>query len=295
MIESKIKTRIEPESNYKAVWCNGKTLRFAIDPSKPITELVHPEFFDISLTNKCLGACPECYQDSKQNEDHFENIVEKTRKYFGKMDKNELPFQLAAGGGEPTSCDEFLEFLRVTKEEFDITPNYTTNGMWSLNETPEFVETLLSTTKKYCGGVAVSCHPHLRKYWEQAAKLFIEREIRLNFHIIISDKESVDDFVKIYDEWKDKIDYFVLLPYTVTGRAKPKQVDWEYLVEKLDKDSKKIAFGANFYQYLLRKDLNMDISLYTPEIMSKYISLKGTGSMYNSSFSKDPIKIDLFV
>ena len=43
--------RDEPEANYSAVFFNGRTLRSPIDPSKPITELRFPEFYDLSPGN----------------------------------------------------------------------------------------------------------------------------------------------------------------------------------------------------------------------------------------------------
>jgi pyruvate-formate lyase-activating enzyme len=286
-----IKTRIEPEANYRAIWCNGKTLRFAIDPKKPITELKYPEFFDIMTTSCCSGFCKECYMDSFP-QPHYENIIEKTRTFFDNIPKEHLPFQVALGGGEPTSHPDFIELLRVLKEEYDICPNYTTNGMFcdykeaisSQNEID-----ILEATKKYCGGVAVSCHPHLKDYWERAAKQFIHYGIKLNFHIIISDRESIDNFVEIYNEWKDRVDYFVLLPYGVQGRAKQKEIDWEYLVEQLPEEQSKIAFGANFYPYLLKGGHNIKVCLYEPEIMSKFLDLKDM-KLYPSSFNLTEIK-----
>ena len=180
--------------------------------------------------------------------------------------------------------------MRVCKEEFDITPNYTTNGMfvdWSACENQDEVNLLLAT-KKYCGGVAISCHPHLKKYWTVAARQFTHYGIKLNFHHIISDKESIDNFMDIYNEWKDKVDYFVLLPYGNVGRAPHKEIDWEYLVTKLPEDASKIAFGANFYPYLKEGDHNIKISLYEPEIMSKFLTLEDM-SIYPSSFSNEKI------
>jgi organic radical activating enzyme len=275
-----IKTRIEEESNYRAVWCNGKTLRFALDSKKPITELKYPEFYDIKVTDSCEGKCPWCYMDSKPGP-HYENIIEKTRNFFNPMTANQLPFQVALGGGCPTSHPDFCELLKVLKEEFDICPNYTTNGMF-INE--PYSDRVMVTTKKYCGGVAVSCHPHLKEYWAKAALAFHQNGVRLNFHIIISDKASIDSFVDIYEEWKDKIDYFVLLPYGNQGRAEHKDIDWDYLVEKLPTNQSKIAFGANFYPYLLKGGHNIKVSLYEPEIFSKFISLEDM-SVYPSSFN----------
>ncbi len=276
-----IKTRIEEEANYRSIWCNGKTLRFAIDPSKPITELKYPEFYDIKVTGNCEGKCPYCYMDSKP-ESHYENIIEKTRIFFKDMSTNELPFQVALGGGEPTSHPDFVELLRVLKEEFDICPNYTTNGMFVSD--PETLHKIMFNTKQYCGGVAVSCHPHLTSYWKAAALGFSNNKIRLNFHVIISDKESIDYFKEIYNEWKDKVEYFVLLPYGNQGRAEHKEINWEYLVQELPQNQSQIAFGANFYPYLLKGGHNIKVALYEPEIMSKFLDLKDM-KVYPSSFN----------
>ena len=275
-----IKTRIEEDSNYRAIWCDNKTIRFSIDPSKPITELKFPEFYDIKITGNCEGACDFCYMDSKL-EPHYKNIVKKTRKFLDEIPKENLPFQIAYGGGEPTSHPEFTELLRVTKEEYDICPNYTTNGMFHYRD--NWFE-IIDATKKYCGGVAVSCHPHLESCWHNAALTFSAHKIKLNFHIIISDRESVDYFCKIFDYWNAKVEYFVLLPYGAQGRAKDKEIDWNYLIQKMPKEQSKIAFGANFYPYLMKGGHNLDVSLYQPEILSKFLDLKDM-KVYTSSFS----------
>lgn len=275
-----IKTRIFPESNYRAIWCNGKTLRFTLDNSKPIIELKYPEFYDIKVTGNCEGNCPYCYMDSKK-EEHYDDIIEKVRNFFKNMTPNELPFQVALGGGEPTTHPKFIELLKVLKEEFDICPNYTTNGMFYDKEN---WQEIIQATAEYCGGVAISCHPHLESYWHNAASAFRAHRIKLNFHIIISDKKSIDEFVKIYEYWKNKVDYFVLLPYGNQGRAPEKEIDWNYLVEQLPTDQSKIAFGANFYPYLLKGGHNIKVSLYEPEMMSKFLDLKDM-KIYPSSFN----------
>lgn len=55
-----MKIRTFPEKNYKAIYFNGKTIRIALDPSKPIQELDFPEFLDVKLTGKCFGKCEYC-------------------------------------------------------------------------------------------------------------------------------------------------------------------------------------------------------------------------------------------
>lgn len=270
-----IKIRTEDKSNYKGVWFNGKTIRFAIDPSKPILELEYPEFYDIKITDKCSkGKCHWCYMNSKEDSCHYDNIIQKTVDFFGSMTENQKPFQVTFGGGEPTEHPYFLELLKITSD-LGISPSYTTNGTF------ENKEDIIEYTKRYCGGVAVSCHNHLRDYWTNAANLFIDNGIRTNFHLIISDKESIDRFIEIYNEWKDKIDYFVLLPMMKKGRSNNDIIDWEYLKSVIPDNKENIAFGANFYPYL--QEDNLGAILYEPEIMSKFLDLKDM-KIYKSSF-----------
>lgn len=293
-----IKKRIFPEHNYRAIYFNGKTFRFALDNSIPVQELDFPEFYDVKITDNCSGKCKYCYMNSLPNTNHFDDIVGKTDRFFGKMTVNQRPFQVAIGGGEPTSHPDFIPLL----EKFynlGITPNYTTNGMFFDDGKPyrgKRVVDIINATNKYCGGVAISCHPHLLYYWTNAATLFNKAGIKLNFHIIISDKESSDYFKDIYDCWKDKVDYFVLLPYGNQGRAEHKEIDWEYLISVMPQDKSQLAFGANFYSNLVEDGgKNVRASLYEPEIFSKFLTLENDGMLYNSSFAVDnPIKTNLF-
>ena len=278
-----IKIRIFPENNYKAIWFNNKTIRTYVDSTKPITKLKFPEFYDIKITSKCFGNCEWCYMDSKSNDKNTLDILDKIENYFRPMSKNERPFQVAIGGGEPTEHPDFISFIKKLRE-FDIVPNYTTNGMWvDLTDFTAEMSDLLLATKTYCGGVALSCHPHLENYWKVATALYLKQNIRLNFHIIISDSNSIDYFIKIYEEYKDKIDYFVLLPYENQGRAKNKDLNWDYLVTKMPKNTEKIAFGANFYPYL-QKGPDFGASLYEPEMLSGFLDLQDM-KLYESSFN----------
>jgi ribosome-interacting GTPase 1 len=144
---------------------------------------------------------------------------------------------------------------------------------------------IIKATKKYCGGVAVSCHKHLTVVWEEALNKLTNAGIKTNLHVIISDKQSVDEFIEIYKKYNKIVDYFVLLPYTAAGRASFKKVDYKYLMKKVKKeDISKIAFGANFYPYLVENKYDLDVSLYEPEILSKYLDLSDM-SLYKSSFN----------
>jgi organic radical activating enzyme len=279
-----IKTRCFPEKNYKSIYFNGKTMRIALDSTKPIQDLEYPEFYDIKLTDNCKGDCPYCYQNStlfNQDVDAIQILTD----FFSSMSENERPFQIAYGGGEPTMHPQFHEIMKLTRD-FGIAPNYTTNGMFVSDY--ETFDKIIKTTKEYCEGIAITCHSHLKDYWWDCADLFIDAGIFTNFHNLISDKDSVDDFIKIYEEWKGDIKYFVVLPMMNQGRAKDEPFDHEYFFDKIKElkdngiDISDIAFGANFFPYLKGKEY-LNLSLYEPEIMSKYLDITN-GNFYKSSF-----------
>jgi len=270
-----MKTRTLPESNYHAIYIDGRTLRFPIDPKREITELEYPEFYDVKITDKCFGGCPYCYQSSLPSASHFRDVPGKIRRKFGSMTENQRPFQVAIGGGEPTLHPDFREIC-ATFKELGIDPNYTTNGT---NLTDE----VLDITEEYVNGVAVSCHPHLD--WLGGVARLYERGIYTNLHIIISDEDSVDTFLKIRERLKGMIQYFVLLPMIAQGRAKEEFHAWGSLRRNLDglEDRSDVAFGALFHPFLV--DLDWDISIYEPEAFSRYLVLDDKMREYPSSFS----------
>ena len=245
-----MKIRTFPEHNYRGIFHNGNTFRIALDPSKPITELDYPEFYDVKITDKCEGKCPYCYMDSLPTKGHFDNVVDKIQQFFGTMTENQKPFQVAIGGGEPTEAPYFSDVLE-TFHSLGIVPNYTTNGMF-VRHGSSFIYKIIGATQRYCDGVAVSCHKHLEEYWTKAVDelhLF-KSNFKINLHIVISDDVSINYFRKVFERFKEKIDFCVLLPYASQGRAKPKEIDWDFLVANMPKEIEKIAFGAGFYPYL---------------------------------------------
>lgn len=275
------KFRVHPDSNYFASFDGRFTTRFHIEDDKPVTELKYPEFYDIKITDKCFGNCPWCYQDSQSKGQHFDNIVGKVDDFFGKMTQMQRPFQVALGGGNPNEHPDFIPLIHKFID-LGITPSYTTNGMG-------LTEEILEETDEHCGGVAISCHPHLSAYWKNATYIF-SKITQTNLHIIISDMESVAYLASIYDEFKDVVDHFVLLPYIMAGRAEDKSIDYRALTVFLDNapDISKMAFGANFYEYL--KGTDYPVSLYEPEMFSKYLDLKDM-KVYKSSFNLEEVKI----
>lgn len=279
-----IKIRSFPEHNYKAIFHNGKTLRLQYDTAKDIDELEYPEFMDIAINSLCFGSCPYCYVSATRGGKNYVRVLDKIDSYFGSLSENQRPFQVAIGGaGEPTLHPKFPQILQKFYE-LGIMPNYTTNGMHLSSK-------VMAATRNYSGGVAVTCHPHLEKHWRRAIETLLRAGVRTNLHIIISDRASYDNFLMLYEEYSGRIDYFVLLPYQAVGRATPMDIDFEDFFSWLENrffDFRDIAFGALFYEYLKDKPW-LDVSLYEPESMSKYLDMDEM-ILYPSSFDLTPIR-----
>jgi hypothetical protein len=295
-----MKKRVLKESNYSSIFINGKTLRLPIDDKKDITEIAWPEFYDISAGNKCAtGKCPFCYASGSKKGVHYTNLAKKLDNFFGKMTENQRPLQVAIGGEqEPLENPEIWDMIQKFVE-LDIVPNYTTNGVL-INESN------IEKTLKYCGGVAVTLHPHLEKHWRKALAQLAEAKIKLNVHIIISDDASIKYTEQLYKEYVNTglVDYFVLLPYMPVGFGAndPKQIDYNALKTWVDSvySDGKLAFGANFYNFLVKNKEKYNVSIYSPEIFSKYVILDDkmfvddrNMIIYNNSFEKTPIKFNL--
>lgn len=59
-----MRQRTHPEHNYSSIFVNGKTIRFQIDPAKPITKLAYPEVIELAVNNVCLANCQFCLHPS---------------------------------------------------------------------------------------------------------------------------------------------------------------------------------------------------------------------------------------
>ena len=204
------------------------------------------------------------------------------------MTENQRPCQVAIGGEqEPLENPEFWDMCEALRR-LNIVPNYTTNGMFVNDRNIE-------KTLKYSGNAAVTLHPHLEKFWRRALARFAEAKVRLNVHVIISDRESIETTAKLYDEYVQTgmVEYFVLLPYMNYGHAKndPRRIDFDSFEKWLDTiyHDGKVAFGANFYNFIRKHAAKYDVSLYPPEIMSKYLVLDDRMQVSNNSFEKKPV------
>lgn len=264
-----MKIRSYPESNYKALFFNGKTIRQKVDDSKPFMSIPHPEIEDVAINSQCFANCSYCYTSATKKGTNFPDIVAKAHQVWGTLSENDKPNQIAIGGaGESTIHPDWIPFVKAVKE-IGIVPNYTTNGM---HLSPE----ILKATEDYCGGVAVSYHPHIKTVFHEAIKKLSTIKTKLNTHIILSDQKSFDDLKELYGMYKDVIDYFVILPYQAAGRAKEVETHetwmktFEWIASMPASESSKFAFGALFYEYIKNNNIPLKMAIYEPEIFSGY-------------------------
>ena len=193
--------------------------------------------------------------------------------------------------GEPTIHPEFCDFLKTVYES-GVVPNYTTNGIILSKQLP-LSNAIMEATRKYVGGVAVSFgNESIRGYARQAVVNLINNgNTNVNIHHIISDKESVDEFVAEWVRYGDHILYHVLLPLMPSGRSSEGVTEgtFEYLEEVIEKNNiKNVAFGAHFIKNL--RDSKIKTWLYDEQSFSKNIILtKDLVQITPSSFDLNPI------
>ena len=225
-----------PSQSYKTIF-NQKTGFFIRLEDKAGLEpswcSFGPELMDISITNWCDKGCAHCYKESNINGNHlsvadYATILEQAAQM--------KVLQIALGGGNPNQHPNFYEMLRLTREEFNIVPSYTTNGRG-------LSESVLASTKEYCGAVAVSVYEPYTDTFLAIQKL-LDHGIHTNIHFVLTNK-SVNTAI----EWLENppkilknINAVIFLNYKPVGRN-PRQ-------ELLLKNSQKYA---TFFQLTEKK------------------------------------------
>jgi radical SAM protein with 4Fe4S-binding SPASM domain len=139
-----------------------------------------PELLDIAITNWCDRGCFFCYRKSERTGRHI--AVEDYREVI-RQAQGMHTFQVALGGGNPNQHPDFVEILRLTREDYGIVPNYSTNGRGLTNA-------VLEASRRYCGAVAVSAYaPYLET--ADAVERLAACGITTNVHFILSSR-SID-------------------------------------------------------------------------------------------------------
>lgn len=295
-----VRVRASKPHNYQAIWNNLATVRLGEGQAKELPP-AFSEFYDVGINTVCNAECDFCYVSATGNGINFPDICETWTKWMYTYSEKEVkegitvtnkPFQIAIGStGEPTIHPQFCEFLE-TVHDTSVVPNYTTNGITLA--TPGYErDKLLDYTQRFVGGVAVSTsNREIANQAADAIALLIKKDItNINVHSIISDMNSVNEFIARWTKYGDSIKYHVLLPLMPSGRSKEgiQEGVWEYLEEQiLSNGITNVAFGAHFINTL--ETSKIKTWLYPAESMSKNVILtKDCVKITPSSFDLKPI------
>ena len=178
-----------------------------------------PELIDISITNWCDKGCSFCYKKSSRTGTHLSlDAYKSVLQQAAQM----RVLQVALGGGNPNQHPDFCEILRLTRDEYNIIPSYTTNGRG-------LSEDVLTATKKYCGAVAVSVYEPYDEAFFAIQKL-LDYGIKTNVHFLLSSKsiKTAIDWLHNLPSALEGINAIIFLNYKPVGR----NLNEELLVKK---------------------------------------------------------------
>ena len=85
----------------------------------------YPDLVDMKITDFCSFGCKYCYQGSTSKGNHAE--LYEIRWIIDELSRREV-FEIAFGGGEPTSHPNFIEILEYANRNH-IVPNFTTRNL----------------------------------------------------------------------------------------------------------------------------------------------------------------------
>lgn len=243
-----------------------------------------PETVDVAINTYCGFGCNYCYMDATNKGTHMPlESLETIIKGF-----DQPPYQMAFGGGSPTSHPEFEEVLKLTRN-LGVIPNYTTEGQ-------NLTDKILDATQKYCGGVALTYHAWRDFSYFKTAYSKLKQALpykQINIHVIC-DKDVVENLERL-NSWKKYGSYNIVLLafYSEVGRSgyggMNKKTYMEKLpatIKKLKKAGHKFAISEGMISYFLsRPEIGIDMSMATPieGNFSCYIDVNGF--MSHSSFS----------
>lgn len=123
----------------------GAKLRWS---PREYTKASYPELVDIKITDYCPYGCAFCYQGSTQA--GKDKVKLSVGALMETLAENGV-FEVALGGGEPTTSNNFKYFIN-SAVELGIVPNFTTFAVDWLQDDEK-----LKAARK-CGGIGVSVH-----------------------------------------------------------------------------------------------------------------------------------------
>ena len=173
---------LHPCQHYKTVFSHktGFFVRLEEDGyEEPFWSEDGPELLDLSITSYCERCCDFCYRSANPSGTHMPLRDIAT---IVKQAKDVGVLQIALGGGNPNQHPQFVDVLRIIREN-GIIPSFTSNGTGLTNE-------VLEATKKYCGAMALSLYSPYERL-EEMAKRISNMGIKLNLHVILK-KDTID-------------------------------------------------------------------------------------------------------
>lgn len=198
-------------------------------PARALT----PELVDVKVTDYCEMDCAYCYQGSTRKGRHAD--MRQVEALLKALSENRV-FEIAFGGGEPTSHPDFVEILKLTRE-LGMVPNFTTRNVDFIVKHPE----LFKDPNRIVGAVAISIDS-VDEMRTAAAKLWPNRPVAatdgcaLEVHRgglqwqVVHGACSTEQLQAIMDAPERLFAPVLLLGWKTTGRghsAKRVECDWE--------------------------------------------------------------------
>lgn len=169
-----------------------------------------PEMIDISITSWCSRECSICYRMAGRTGKHmpladYESVMRQAAQ-LGTM-------QVALGGGNPNEHPRFEEILRLTRRDYGIVPNYTTNGHGLSGG-------VLRSSAEYCGAVAVSAYEPY-SFLAKAVRKLCDLGVRTNIHFVLDAQSAKTGLAWLHDppEFLHCVNAIIFLNYKPVGRG----------------------------------------------------------------------------
>lgn len=201
---------ISDKYGYRAIFdeITGKMVRFEKNRGDYLWKKSGPELLDISITNYCERGCDFCYRNSGINGknmslDLYKRIIAEA-KQIGVL-------QIALGGGNPNQHPDFMDFLRIAREN-KIVPSYTTNGQGMSDK-------IINATKRYAGAVAVSWYEPNDNAISLIEKCH-DMGILINIHFVLDGDNICEARSLLEKEILDKVNALIFLKYKPVGNKK---------------------------------------------------------------------------
>lgn len=207
---------------------------------EPAYSLHGPELLDVSITSYCQRGCSFCYRDSSIS--GFSMSLA-DYEYILCQAKECDVLQIALGGGNPNQHPNFCDILKMTKNDYDIVPSYTTNG-------DGLTDDIIFASKEYCGAVAISYYEPYDLFYKNLQKL-LKNNIKTNIHFLLSAKtiKSAIDFLSTAGDNFKQLNAIIFLLYKPVGRGNQNEIlqDSSFLDEffiQIKKSRLKIGFDS---------------------------------------------------